>query len=85
MFNFSPEHMLNLLKFDIACTNDAISEIKSVVSSAIRLIFTSVWFILILLIWGSDLIPIAIISATNMNNSAEIGHPCLIYRVSLTK
>ena len=83
IFNFSHEHRLNLLKFVMACDSDVTSAIKSVVASAIRLIFTSVLFIFIPLIFGSDLIPIAIISATNINNSAEIGHPCLIEWVDL--
>ena len=66
----------------MANSNDFRLDKKSVVSSAIRLILYSIPLIVIPLISGLFLMLMAIISATNIKSSAEIGHPCLIERES---
>ena len=53
---------------------------NKVVSLANCIILNSSSFIVIPFIFFSDWIPIAIISATNMNNIVDIGHPSLIPR-----
>ena len=49
MFSFKPEHIVNLLKMDIAYVKDFISDKNKVVSSAIRLIFISLFQLIFLL------------------------------------
>ena len=80
ILSFSTENSPNFLNKSIAKTKDLIFFKNKVVSSANCNILNSSSFIVIPFIFFSDLIPIVIISATNMNNSADIGHLCLIPR-----
>ena len=82
-FSFSSEQISNDRNLFIAYFNEFIFFRKSVVSSAKRLIVNSVLSNIILSIFWSVLILIAIISATKSKSKAEIGQPCLIDRVSL--
>ena len=75
ILNFSPENSPNILSKSIA--KDLIFSKNKFVFLASCIILNSVSFILIPLSFFSNPIPLAIISATNMNNSADIGHPCL--------
>ena len=81
MFSFNPEHIVKSLNSSIAFFKDMISDTKSVVSSAIRAILNSVSFDFIPFISLLFQIFSAIISATSINNRADIGQPCLIERV----
>lgn len=81
MFSFKPEHIVNSLNSSTGFFSDMVLDTKSVVSSAIRAILNSVSFDFIPLISLLFQIFIAIISATNINNKADIGQPCLIERL----
>ena len=75
-FNSSPEQVWNGWKCLMAIEREFKFVIIRVVPSAIKLSLKIVLLISMPSILSSDLIHMAIISATNRNNKAEIGQPC---------
>ena len=84
-FILSPERVPKLLNLLIACLKDSTSDKNRVVSSANCPILKALPSTVMPLMFISHLMFIARISATRINNSAEIGHPCLIPLLKVKK